>query len=383
LNPNIPLSSPDITEAEIAAVTAVLRTPHLSLGPELDAFESALAAYHSVPHAIAVSSGTAGLHMALLTLGIGEGDEVIVPSFAFIAVANAVLHVRATPVFADIDPVTLNVSPSAVESVLTQRTRAILAVHTFGIPADMHGLRTLATRHNLVIIEDACEAIGAELNQRRVGTFGDLSVFGFYPNKQITTGEGGAVLAHTQAHADRLRSLRNQGRHPNPVLPHSISLAAGWLHHPYIGFNYRLSDIACALGRVQLSRLDEILTLRRTTAERYHALLANFPGLELPPLTLPAYTISWFVYVVRLPEGVDRARIQASLAERGIATSTYFAPIHQQPAWREYVAPIPPLLPVTESIGPRTLALPFFNRITASQQQQVAIAVDEAISLQK
>ena len=214
--PNIPLSAPDITEAEIAAVTAVLRTPHLSLGPELAAFETALAAYHSVPHAVAVSSGTAGLHLALLTLGIGEGDEVIVPSFAFIAVANAVLHVRATPVFADIDPLTLNLTPATVERALTPRTRAILVVHTFGIPADMQALRDLATRHNLVIIEDACEAIGAEFHQRRVGSFGDLAVFGFYPNKQITTGEGGAVLAHTRAHADRLRSLRNQGRNPNP-----------------------------------------------------------------------------------------------------------------------------------------------------------------------
>jgi perosamine synthetase len=401
ISSRIPLSSPDITEAEIAAVTAVLRTPHLSLGPELAAFESALADYHSVPHAIAVSSGTAGLHMALLTLGIGEGDEVIVPSFAFIAVANAVLLVGATPVFADIDPVTLNLTPSTVESVLTPRTRAMLAVHTFGIPADMRGLRALADRHQLVIIEDACEALGAEIHQHRVGTFGDLSVFGFYPNKQITTGEGGAVLAHTQAHADRLRSLRNQGRgpqrrvfvdevkggHPNPLPPvlpataDSQPHAVDWLHHPDIGFNYRLSEIACALGRVQLSRLDEILTLRRSAAERYQALLSDIPGLELPPLTLPACTISWFVYVVRLPEGTDRARIQQFLADHGIATSTYFAPIHQQPAWREYVAQNPPSLPHTESIGLRTLAIPFFNRITAQQQQQVAAALREAITL--
>ncbi|WP_348264725.1 DegT/DnrJ/EryC1/StrS family aminotransferase [Telmatobacter sp. DSM 110680] len=393
---SIPLSSPDITEAEVDAVTAVLRTPHLSLGPELAAFESALADYHSIPHAIAVSSGTAGLHIALLTLGVAEGDEVVVPSFAFIAVANAVLLVGAQPVFADIDPLTLNLTPSTVESALTPRTRAILAVHTFGIPADMRGLRELADRHQLVIIEDACEALGAELQQRRVGTFGDLSVFGFYPNKQITTGEGGAVLAHTQAHADRLRSLRNQGRspqrrvsvdelggrHPNPHAPHASAPASDWLHHPDIGFNYRLSEMACALGRVQLSRLDDILTLRRSAAERYQALLSDIPGLELPPLTLPVCTISWFVYVVRLPQGTDRARIQDLLANLGIATSTYFAPIHQQPAWREYIAPASTFLPVTESMGPRTLAIPFFNRITAHQQQQVAAALREAISLQ-
>jgi len=383
VTPTIPLSAPDITEAEIAAVTAVLRTPHLSLGPELTAFESALAEYHSVPHAIAVSSGTAGLHMALLTLGIGDGDEVIVPSFAFIAVANAVLYLRATPVVADIDPVTLNLTPSTVERVLTPRTRAILIVHTFGIPADMHALRKLATLHNFSIIEDACEAIGAELHQRRVGSFGDLSVFGFYPNKQITTGEGGAVLAQTQAHADRLRSLRNQGRNPNPTASERTPQSADWLHLPEIGFNYRLSEIACALGRVQLSRLDGILDFRRSAAERYHALLAGIPDLELPPLTLPDCTISWFVFVVRLPESADRLRVQACLTQRGIATSTYFAPIHQQSAWRNCIAQEPPHLPVTESIGTRTLALPFFTRITASQQETVAAALREALRPQK
>ncbi len=391
MTPPIPLSAPDITEAEIDAVTAVLRTPHLSLGPELTNFESALANYHSVPHAIAVSSGTAGLHIALLTLGIREGDEVIVPSFAFIAVANAILQVRATPVFADIDPVTLNLTPATVERVLTPQTRAILVVHTFGIPADMLALRDLATRHSLVVIEDACEAIGAELHQRHVGSFGDLAVFGFYPNKQITTGEGGAVLANTQFHADRLRSLRNQGRNPDRVKiggednrgPHRQVSGAGvddWLHHPDIGFNYRLSDIACALGRVQLSRIDEILTLRRAAAERYHVLLADIPALELSPLNVPDSTVSWFVFVVRLPEASDRSRIQAFLAQLGIATAPYFAPIHLQPAWRERLVSQQPL-PVTESIGSRVLALPFFNRITPSQQEQVASMLRKALTL--
>ena len=390
--PNIPLSAPDITEAEIAAVTAVLRTPHLSFGPELAAFETAFAEYHSVPHAVAVSSGTAGLHMALLTLGIGEGDEVVVPSFAFIAVANAVLHIRATAVFADIDPVTLNLTPSTVERVLTRRTRAILVVHTFGIPADMHALRDLAQRHNLAIIEDACEAIGAEFHRRRVGSFGDLAVFGFYPNKQITTGEGGAVLAHTQAHADRLRSLRNQGRIPDPIRANEEKnvqrpgLVAGmedWLHHPDIGFNYRLSDIACALGRVQLSRIGEILGLRRAAAERYHVLLAAIPGLELPPLTLPDCTISWFVFVVRLPESADRPEIQSFLAQQGIGTATYFAPIHQQPAWRNRIDQASLNLPITESIGACTLALPFFTRITPSEQERVALALRKGLISQK
>ena len=368
----IPLSSPDITQAEIDAVTAVLRTPNLRLGPELSAFESALAHYHAVPHAVAVSSGTAGLHLALITLGIGEGDEVIVPSFAFIAVANAVLQVRATPIFAEIDPVTLNVDPAAVEQAITPRTRALLVVHIFGVPADMDALQSIARRHNLVVIEDACEAIGAEFGQpsgaRRAGSFGNLAVLGFYPNKQLTTGEGGAVLAHDPAHAARLRSLRNQGR----------SATADWLDHVEPGYNYRLSDIACALGRVQLSRIDELLVLRRAAAQRYHTLLASLPGLELPSLTLPNRTTSWFVYVVRLPRQVDRDRVRASLAERGIATGRYFAPIHLQPAYRNHPSAAVQLS-ITESIARRTLALPFFNRISPLQQRQVAAALEEAM----
>ena len=376
---HVPLSSPDITEAEISAVTAVLRTPNLSLGPELAAFETAFAAYHSVPHAVAVSSGTAGLHLALLTLAIGEGDEVIVPSFAFIAVANAVHQVRATPVFADIDPVTLNLDPACVERAVTPRTRAILVVHTFGVPADMPALRDIADRRNLVILEDACEAIGAQINSRRVGSFGDLAVFGFYPNKQITTGEGGAVLARDLPHADRLRSLRNQGRVPPSPNADAPQPSAGWHEHAEIGYNYRLSDIACALGRVQLARIDEILALRRSAAERYDALLSTIPGLDLPPLNLPNHVLSWFVYVVRLPDHVDRDRAQAALAARGIATGRYFAPIHLQPAWQRHPSAANLRLPVTESIAGRTLALPFFNRITPDQQQQVALALRQAI----
>jgi perosamine synthetase len=373
----IPLSSPDITQAEIDAVTAVLRTPRLSLGPELDAFEAALANYHSVPDAVAVSSGTAGLHLALLTLHIDEGDEVIVPSFAFIAVANAVLQVRATPVFAEIDPATLNLDPTAVERAITTRTRAILVVHTFGVPAEMDALQAIAGRHNLALIEDACEAIGAEFGDpphaRRVGSFGDLAIFGFYPNKQVTTGEGGAVLVREPAYAARLRSLRNQGRR--------TSSGSDWLDHAEPGYNYRLSEIACALGRVQLSRIEEILALRRAAAERYDGLLREIDvsGLELPPLTLPHRSISWFVYVVRLPQHLDRNRIQAALASRGIATGRYFAPIHLQPAWRAHPSASLALLRFTEAIARRTLALPFFNRIAVSQQEEVAGVLRDAI----
>jgi perosamine synthetase len=398
----IPLSSPDITQAEIDAVTAVLRTPHLSQGPELAAFESALARYHGVHDAVAVSSGTAGLHLALLALGIGEGDEVIVPSFAFVAVANAVLQVRAAPVFAEIDPATLNLDPASVERAVTPRTRALLVVHTFGVPAEMDVLQAIASRHNLFLIEDACEAIGAQFgdhaNLRRVGSFGDLAILGFYPNKQLTTGEGGAVLSRNPGHAARLRSLRSQGRgSQREVFVAGVKgqvFVAGvegrnqlghptgnWLDNAEPGYNYRLSELACALGRVQLSRIEEMLALRQAAAERYDALLGAVPvpGLDLPALKLPRRVISWFVYVVRLPEHIERDRIQATLARRGIATGRYFAPIHLQLALRSRPGGGPTLLPLTESIALRTLALPFFNRIAASQQEEVAGALRDAI----
>ena len=363
----IPLSSPDITQAEIDAVTEVLRTPHLSLGPQLAAFETALADRHGVPHAVAVSSGTAGLHIALITLRIGAGDEVIVPSFAFIAVANAVSQVGATPVFADIDPVTLNLDPACVAEAITTRTRAILVVHTFGVPAQMDALRALATAHNLVILEDACEAIGASFQNRLVGTFGELSVFGFYPNKQLTTGEGGAVLARSSEHASRLRSLRNQGR-----------AGTEWLDHAELGFNYRLSELACALGRVQLTRLSEMLAMRQSAAQRYLDLLAAIPSLELPVSRMPDRTISWFVFVVRLPAEADRDRVQSLLAAHGIATGRYFAPIHLQPAWRDRRR-AGLSLPHTERIAGRTLALPLFNRITKEHQLEVVEALADTL----
>ncbi len=370
----IPLSAPDISGEEIDAVSRVLRTPHLSLGPELQAFEDALATYHRVDHAVAVSSGTAGPHLALLALDIGLGDEVIVPSFTFIAVANAVLQVGATPIFAEIDLVTLNLDPAAVKQAITPRTKAVLVVHTFGVPAQMDALMTLARRHRLVVIEDACEAIGARIGEdgqaRLVGTFGDMAVFGFYPNKQMTTGEGGAVLTRDAARAARLRTLRNQGRRPG----------ADWLDHAEVGYNYRLSELACALGKVQLKRLDAMLDLRRAAAERYSQLLKDLPELDLPPLELPRRTISWFVYVVRLPEGASRDSVQLALRNRGIATGRYFPPIHLQPGLRAALKGAQVALPVTESIARRTLALPFFNRIEASQQATVAQALGAALT---
>jgi perosamine synthetase len=369
----IPLSAPDITDAEIEAVTAVMRSNTLSLGPKLVEFESAIAAFVEVPYAIAVSSGTAGLHLALEALGIGEGDEVIIPSFTFIAVANTVLYQRAKAVFVDIDPVTLNIDPASVEAGISPLTKAIVVVHTFGVPADMDALMNLARKHNLKVIEDACEAIGGTYKGRQVGSLGDISVFAFYPNKQITTGEGGVVLTRNNQIADRIRALRNQGRYSS----------ADWLQHAEIGFNYRLSEIACAMGIVQLQRLPEILQQRATVARNYDALLAPISGIELPQQRLESRSISWFVYVIRLadhypPETRDQVLI--SLTAQGIGCGRYFAPIHLQPAYREVPNAQHAVLPVTEFIAQRTLALPFFNRLSTPQAQTVANAVAVAIN---
>src|ERR1700678_353535 len=287
---NIPLSAPDITEAEIEAVVAVLRTPHPSLGPVSEQFEAAVATYISVPHAVAVSSGTAGLHLCFRALGIGEGDEVIVPSFAFIAAANAIRYERATPVFADIDPTTLNIDPQRMEEGITPRTRAILVVHNFGVPADISTILEIAERHGLVVIEDACEAIGAEHRGRKAGSLGYAGVFAFYPNKQITTGEGGMVVTRDESLARRIRALRNQGRYETD----------DWFQHTELGYNYRISEINCALGLAQMTRLQEILCKREAVASAYDQRLHSYQDLILPALQSPAGRISWFVYVVRV-----------------------------------------------------------------------------------
>jgi perosamine synthetase len=370
----IPLSAPDITEPEIEAVAAVLRTPHLSLGPKLAEFESGVAAFTQVPYAIAVSSGTAGLHLAVRALNIGPGDEVIVPSFTFIAAANAIRYERATPVFADIDRDSLNLSPEAVERAITPRTRALVVVHTFGRPADMDLLLAIARRHNLAIIEDACEAIGATYDGRPAGSFGDVAVFAFYPNKQITTGEGGMVVTRHPDLAATIRSLRNQGRRPSD----------DWLQHTDLGFNYRLSDIACSLGIGQLARLPEILAAREHVARLYQQHLAAEPSLILPALELPDLPnarTSWFVYVVRLEPHFteqDRDAVVQHLLSAGIACGRYFAPIHLQPAYSEFRHG--GHLPITESEAVRTLALPFFNRLTEPQIAEVATSLKAAIA---
>jgi perosamine synthetase len=366
----IPLSAPDITESEIDAVVAVLRSSQLSLGPKLQEFEHSIAQYVGVSHAIAVSSGTSGLHLCVRALGIGEGDEVIVPSFTFVAAANAIRYERATPVFVDIDPLTLNLDPARIENAITPRTRAIMLVHTFGYPAELTAIQEIAKRHQLLLIEDACEAIGAEYGGEKVGSFGSAAVFAFYPNKQITTGEGGVIVTRDASLARKMKALRNHGRYDSD----------NWFQHTELGFNYRPSDIHCALGIEQLKRIDQILARREAIAREYTLHLSETPGLILPILDNSNRRISWFVYVVRLQNHFTQSHRDAvvhKFNQQGIACGRYFAPIHMQPsysAWRHSAN-----LPVTESQSARTLALPFFNKLTSSQIHQVADTLKSAL----
>jgi perosamine synthetase len=367
----IPLSSPDISEDDIQAVISVMRTPRLSIGPKMEAFEASVASYTGVPYGVAVSSGTAGLHLGLIALGIGEGDEVILPSFTFIAAAHAVLYVQARPVFAEIDPLTLNLTAETIERAITPRTRAILAVHNFGCPVEMGPLLALAARHGLKVIEDACEALGAEYRGRKAGGIGDLGVFAFYPNKPITTGEGGMVVTGNRQIADTIRALRNQGRRPED----------GWLDHSFLGYNYRLSEINCALGLSQMQRIEEMLALRESRAACYAEHLRMIPELTLPVHRIAEGLVCWFVFVVRLAAVFtrqDRDAIIAYMASRGIGCGSYFAPVHRQPLYQPYADPNQDLT-VTDQVSSRTIALPFYNRIADGEIVEVCAALQEAI----
>ncbi len=359
----IPLSAPDVTEADIEAVVSVLRTSRLSIGPRMVEFEEAVAQAAGVPYGVAVSSGTAGLHLCLCALGIGEGDEVILPSFTFIAAGNAVLFQRARPVFVDIDPDTLNLNPALLEQKITPRTRAIIAVHTFGRPADLDPILDVARKHGLPVIEDACEALGARYRGRSVGGIGDFGVFGFYPNKPITTGEGGMAVTRDSRLAGIMRALRNQGRRPDD----------GWLEHSLLGYNYRLAEMNCALGVSHMKRLDGILEAREAVAMRYSKELQTIAEVTLPALRIEDGRLWWLVFVVGLSAGftqADRDAIWERLTQRGIGCGRYFAPMHLQPLFAPYVNPNDDLA-VTEYVAARTLALPFFNGLTEGQMVEV------------
>jgi perosamine synthetase len=369
----IPLSQPDITKAEIDAAVGVLGSGWLSLGPMLPEFERAVADYCGARHAVAVNSGTSGLHLCVRGLGIGEGDEVITTSFSFIASANAALYERARPVLVDIDPVTLNIDPEKAEGAITPRTRAIIPVHTFGRTGPVDELVEIARRHGLFLIEDACEALGAEHRGRKAGTFGDAGVFAFYPNKQITTGEGGVIVTSDDSLAARARCMRNQGRDPS----------AGWYEHTELGYNYRIPEVSCAIGIEQLKRIGGILERRQAVADRYCKHLSQNPDIILPAAEAPGSRISWFVYVIRLSDafsGEDRDWIAGEMNRRGIGCQRYFAPIHLQPLYRRLFGYREGDLPITENVACRTIALPFFNRITDEQIAEVCATLEEVIS---
>ncbi len=361
--PVIPLARPVLGEEEERAVIEVLRSGQLSLGPRLAEFERSFAAFVGAPLASAVSSGTAGLHLALRAAGVREGDEVVTSPFSFVASANAAIYERARPVFADIDPVTLNLDPAAADAAVTERTRALLPVHIFGFPADMAAFEALAARAGLAIVEDACEALGARHDDGvAVGARGTPAVFAFYANKQLTTGEGGMITLADAGVKERLDSERNQGRAPD----------MGWLDHDRLGFNYRLSDIACAIGIVQLRRLAEMLAARARVAQLYADALGGIEGLQLPCPDRGAERRGWFVYVVQLPRGCDRDEAVRSLAVRGIQSKPYLPAIHLMSFYRERFGHREGEFPVCEDVAARSLALPFHPRLSEGEVERVA-----------
>jgi perosamine synthetase len=362
----IPLARPVIGSREEQRVLDVLRSGRLSLGPALGEFESRFAARLGTRFACAVSSGTAALHLALRAVGVGEGQEVITSPFSFVASANVALYEGARPVFADIDPLTLNVDPEAVAAAITPRTGALLPVHIFGWPAEIGALE----RHGLPIVEDACEALGAvHADGHAVGASGHPAVFGFYANKQLTTGEGGMIVTDDAALKQRFDSERNQGRAPD----------MDWLDHDRLGFNYRLSDIACALGVGQLERLEEMLGGRARVAALYRAALAGIEQLTLPCEDAGGVRRGWFVFVVQLPPGVDRDGTVRALGERGVPAKPYFPAIHLMSFYRERFGHREGEFPVCEDVAARSLALPFFPQMTEAQVARVAQTLTEVL----
>ena len=383
------MSGPDITDIEITSVAAVLASGCLSIGPRLEEFERQVARLTGARHAVGVSSGTAGLHLAVIAAGVEAGDLVITTPFSFVASANCVLYERGIPVFVDVDPATGNIDPDLVAQAARDlraggaarqrwlppalrhndsgvgRLKAILPVHAFGQPADMEPIAAVARSHDVALIEDACEAIGATYRDRHAGAIGDVGVFAFYPNKQLTTGEGGMIVTNRDEWAARFRSLRNQGRDEMDA----------WLQHDRLGYNYRMSELSAALGVAQLSRFDALLASRDRVARWYFDRLAGVPGLELPSIAPGTTRMSWFAFVVRLADGVNRERVMQHLAERGIPSRAYFSPLHLQPFYVERFGFQRGDFPVTERLGQSSLALPFSATLTEEQVGRVCEAL--------
>jgi perosamine synthetase len=365
------MSKPDIQPEDIEHVTRVLQSGQLSLGPYVQAFESAFADYVGARHAVAVSSGTAGLHLCMHAAGIGEGDEVITSPFSFVASVNCALYEQATPVFVDIDPVSMTMDPRLVAAAVTARTRIVLPVHVYGQPCAMDEISAVCREHRLLLIEDACEAVGAEYRGRRIGAIGKATVFAFYPNKQMTTGEGGMITTDDAEWAARLRSLRNQGRDDGRT----------WLNHVRLGFNYRLNEMSSALGLSQLRRLDQLLAMRDEVAQCYGQLLKTVPGVSCLQVVPSTTRLSWFVYVVRFDPGIDRDQVIDCLEQDGIPSRVYFRPVHLQPYLTRRFGYKPGDFPVTERIADSVLALPFHANMPVDDVEQVVAALRKAVTI--
>jgi perosamine synthetase len=362
----IPLARPYLNGREEELVTEVLRSGTLALGPMYRRFEEAFAEKVGTRYAVACNSGTSGLHASLQQLGIGPGDEVITSSFSFVASANVILFQHATPVFAEIDEQTFNVDPSAIEAAITPRTRAIIPVHIFGYPCDIEAISRIAGAHGIPVVEDACEALGATAAGRPVGGYGNTAVFGFYPNKQITTGEGGMITTDDPDAERELRSIVNQGRSDN----------GDWLVHQRLGFNFRMDEMSAAVGLAQLEKLDFLLSERARVAARYRERLAGVPGVQLPYEGPEART--WFIFFVRLDDGIDRQAVIEGMAARGIATRPYLPAIHLQPEYRK-LGMHEGMLPVTERVSRATLALPFFVQLEDEDVDHVCASLREVV----
>jgi len=365
----VPLSGPYLDEREEELVLEVMRSGRLSLGPTTDRFEELFAAKTGAPYAAAVSSGTAGLHLLCISAGIAPGDEVITTPYSFAASANCFVYEGGVPVFADVDARTLNVDPAAVEAAVTPRTKAIVAVDIYGYPCELDELRAIAQLHGLALIQDSCEALGAEYKGAPLGSHGPSAVFAFYPNKQMTTGEGGMVTTHSEEEWRLLRSLRNQGRGDE----------GGWLEHVRLGFNYRMDDVRAAIGIGQLEKLETMLALRSSVAKRYGELLRDVDGVELPCADDADHRRSWFVYVIKLPDREARERVIAHFEREAIGYNRYLPSIHLQPYMRERFGFREGICPVAEDASSRTLALPFFTALEADAQERVAEALAAAL----
>lgn len=392
---SISMSAPNLTKAERQAVKHVLDTPTLSMGPRLADFERSIASYIGTAHAVGVNSGTSGLHLSIVACGTEEADLVVTTPFSFVASANCILYERAIPIFVDVDPVTGNIDPQLVAEAVWAldrggpaaepwlppalrsqphsrrgQLRAILPVHAFGQPADMDPILAVARRHALAVIEDACEAIGAEYKGRKAGSLSDAAVFAFYPNKQVTTGEGGMLVTDKDEWAQLFCSLRNQGR----------DVFDGWLNHTRLGYNYRLDELSAALGLVQMCRINELLVKRERVAGWYHERLADIELIERPSIVPTTTRNSWFVYVVRIKPPANRNEVMCKLAEAGIPSRPYFTPIHLQPFYREKFGYQRGSFPVTESLGDISLALPFSGVMKEYEVDEVCAALLSILS---